>query len=649
MDPTYFSEILQRYQDIVELLLDATSPNDLMEEEQKFVADFRETNRDTFSCRYRKCQRYVYGFASRKEREKHETLHLKTFKCIDYMCEFYSSGFRTKKALQKHNSKYHAKQEEAEIPVFGQAIPLRPKVLPAVGFIFDVTSLLRENRSNTIATIESLSKLSEGPHIIGPDQIKAIPCLHDSDRLKYKGIISSLLCITNAGPEHQDYEAARAALAHITEKLRLDSKKAYEDDAKTIPFVEVITPRKDWKVSLNPGVLRVLDLDEISKTDQTQVVTDMAFSPDGKYLAICGVSTNIHDVLTGELMRRLVLKNVHIQMPHDHASTSSTPSGESQPSLKKKMSLADYAARKDQSKIEEIDEPDPHSFLSSPSASFTERQPSLKRHTRLDGYVSQKDHIKAEYTSLVEESAKCVSFAPHGHILATGGRDGTLGLWSLRNGGNLQARPLEYRIHHLGEINGLEWARKKMSLACCAESNVYIWSYAAEELNLIRVFNCQKTLLRVALSADAKYVAAGDNSLDCSLVYLWDITSGHLISQFTSSEDTGEVKGLSFSPTKRYTLIGCWNRLIKIWDLNFHDGGHFDKSNETTLYNDQQPLSSISFAGSALTPDGRWLISTCQSGSIQFWNLQTDSGDVQLEVTDIWESGKIFSLGSGPS
>ena len=72
-----------------------------------------------FLCRFSHCSKISEGFASKKEREKHEILHTKRFKCAESTCEFYIRGFPSKGALQKHNRTYHTKSSD-NIPEFLQ-------------------------------------------------------------------------------------------------------------------------------------------------------------------------------------------------------------------------------------------------------------------------------------------------------------------------------------------------------------------------------------------------------------------------------------------------------------------------------------------------------------------------------------------------
>ena len=620
-DPTYFSEISQRYQKIVELLLDATDANSLTGEEQSLIDDFRETYRDMFKCRYQSCQRHGSGFASKRERDNHEALHLKPFKCTDHKCEFYNSGFRTKSALQKHNLKYHASKVDVEIPTFRQSIPLRPRIGPAVVFVPDITSLLEETRINTVANFKQLSKLSAGPYMIGPDQIRNVPCSDDLDKLTLERAVSSLWSIANAGPQHKDHRASIVALDTITKKLRLETRKAKTDIVGTDDLRAPMTissfpseTKKDWEIKFNSRVLRVLDIDEISRTDQLTSVTDMAINPDGNYVAICSIFTQIYDTLTGAVIKH------------------SNPKDKRQPKQKKQMSFIDSTFRKSKRNKEHTNELNQHSQPS--TSASNDGRPSVKRRKSFDDHAFQGEYSEAEDRGR-EEPAKCASFAPYGHILATGSWDGSLWcvkIWTSRDSRRLQTRLLHSAVVGLEEINDLEWAKEEMKLACCAGCDVYVWSYTTENLTTNRVFNCQKVLLRVALSADAKYVAAGDDSPRSGLVYLWNVKSGQLISQLACGKISGEICSLSFAPTTYYTLCGSWNRFIRMWDLEMHKG-LMKKSNELTFHKDLRPPSDISFTSSAFTPDGRWLISACASGTIQFWNLNGEGEDAELEIS----------------
>jgi hypothetical protein len=118
-DPTHFSAISQRYQDIVQLLTEYIAkdlPEGIGAEE---LEKFKEIYLDSaFICRYRECYRYSRGFKSSIERDYHEKLHNKPLRCADPSCDFFARGFTSKSGLNKHNRKYHPTLEEKELPVF---------------------------------------------------------------------------------------------------------------------------------------------------------------------------------------------------------------------------------------------------------------------------------------------------------------------------------------------------------------------------------------------------------------------------------------------------------------------------------------------------------------------------------------------------
>ncbi|TVY84848.1 Vegetative incompatibility protein HET-E-1 [Lachnellula suecica] len=126
-DPTHFSEISQRYQNIVRNLIHC-SPDSLPEGVQHYeLQSFKQTYLDSaFICRYRECPRYSDGFGSSEERHNHEKIHTKPLRCVDPKCDFFARGFTSKTGLLKHNRKYHPLPEETAPPAF------EPRKLPEV-------------------------------------------------------------------------------------------------------------------------------------------------------------------------------------------------------------------------------------------------------------------------------------------------------------------------------------------------------------------------------------------------------------------------------------------------------------------------------------------------------------------------------------
>ncbi|KIW21374.1 hypothetical protein PV08_01954 [Exophiala spinifera] len=129
-DPTHFSAITKRYQEVVLFLL-TCSPEDVSDDiDLEILNTFRKVYGESeFTCRFHECPYHSDGFQSIQDRNQHEQTHMKTLRCADPSCEFFARGFTSKTGLQKHNRKYHPTPDEVELPKF---VPVRPVTPPPV-------------------------------------------------------------------------------------------------------------------------------------------------------------------------------------------------------------------------------------------------------------------------------------------------------------------------------------------------------------------------------------------------------------------------------------------------------------------------------------------------------------------------------------
>jgi len=131
-DPTHFSDISQRYENIVRTLMDCpvnTPPEGIHPQELNM---FKQTYLDSaFICRYRECPRYSNGFETSEDRNSHEQNHTKPLRCADPNCRLFAEGFAKKAGLLRHNRKYHpSPEEEAPPPFEPRKSPEPPLVVP---------------------------------------------------------------------------------------------------------------------------------------------------------------------------------------------------------------------------------------------------------------------------------------------------------------------------------------------------------------------------------------------------------------------------------------------------------------------------------------------------------------------------------------
>jgi hypothetical protein len=118
-DPTYFSDISQRYQRIVQFFINCNVGDLPPGSSPEMLDQFRATYLDTaYICRYRNCPRFSDGFKTRPDRDNHERDHIKPLRCADPSCDYFDRGFSSRTGLVKHNRKCHPKPEELEPPTF---------------------------------------------------------------------------------------------------------------------------------------------------------------------------------------------------------------------------------------------------------------------------------------------------------------------------------------------------------------------------------------------------------------------------------------------------------------------------------------------------------------------------------------------------
>ncbi len=144
-------------------------------------------------------------------------------------------------------------------------------------------------------------------------------------------------------------------------------------------------------------------------------------------------------------------------------------------------------------------------------------------------------------------------------------------------------------------------------------------------------------LRSMEVSYDEKYAASIDLN---GMIKFWDVATGHLLQSFEHPDGT-EV---AITHDSRYLISGSLNHEIKIWDI---EEGVLYK----TLLKHEHALSCIK-----ISPDGNWLVSGDQEGTIILWDsktwlpaqlYETNKGFVSEICFD--HKGKWFAVAAGRS
>ena len=116
-DPSVFSKVRHRYQDIVSYFLEGPASKLSSVITNRDLDAFREIyGVSAFQCRYYNCPQTVKNFAFKREREEHEKRHARLLRCADLNCAFYAPGFKSLSSLKNHNAKYHAQADDGDVP-----------------------------------------------------------------------------------------------------------------------------------------------------------------------------------------------------------------------------------------------------------------------------------------------------------------------------------------------------------------------------------------------------------------------------------------------------------------------------------------------------------------------------------------------------
>jgi RNA polymerase sigma factor (sigma-70 family) len=245
-----------------------------------------------------------------------------------------------------------------------------------------------------------------------------------------------------------------------------------------------------------------------------------------------------------------------------------------------------------------------------------------------DGGVAVADGTTFEHKALLKglsDTVTCLAFRPDGMALAAGSGDpsknhnpGMVRVWDLENGG-------ERCTHtHPGEVCLVRFSadgKNIISASSGTESVVKTWDVRANREIAKTVGPGGRFFGGVALSPDGKTFATGIDPVgDTSEmdVKIWDFATGKQVGPALHHMEY--ISGIDFSPDGKTVLIGSNLRkpdetrtgVIRLWDVA--------TGKETaTLRAHNGKVNSVTF-----TRDGKTFASGAWDGSVKLWQLAAD-------------------------
>lgn len=204
-----------------------------------------------------------------------------------------------------------------------------------------------------------------------------------------------------------------------------------------------------------------------------------------------------------------------------------------------------------------------------------------------------------------------VAFSPEGHMVATGGGDGKVKLWSAASGFCIVTFD-----QHQGGVTGLTFTPNGMAVVSCSLDGT-ARAFDLMRYRNFRVFTTGEPtqLSCVAVDGSGELVCAA--SQDTFEAYLWSMQTGGLVDRVAGH--TAPVPSVWFRPqsASAQLLSASWDGTLRVWDI-------FEKSQREAFDN------SSDVAAMAVRGDGRQLVCATIKGALAFWDLDNmrESGTI---------------------
>ncbi len=261
-----------------------------------------------------------------------------------------------------------------------------------------------------------------------------------------------------------------------------------------------------------------------------------------------------------------------------------------------------------------------------------------------DGSVRIRDvEFGQEYLTLTSSTSTVISIAvsPDGQRVVSSGYDGTIKIWDAAPG-----REVSTFSEHADIVWDVAYSPDGARLASAGQDGkIKIWDPGAGALKITLPTDegVADGFSSIAFSPNGQSLAAGGLSGN---VYLWDVETGNLSMSLPGHQ--GPVVDLAFSPDGKRLATGSWDGSAKIWDLSqgmdvltiegpwfgvvFSPdgkslfGSHLDLSVHRWDAATGQDLGQYSGEGMdvydlAVSPDGKLLATTRQDGAATLWNI----------------------------
>ncbi len=195
-----------------------------------------------------------------------------------------------------------------------------------------------------------------------------------------------------------------------------------------------------------------------------------------------------------------------------------------------------------------------------------------------------------------------VAFSPGGHYLASAAGK-HLRLWDFRDA-QVPSQPLQSYPPQQATIADIGWKPGRENLlASCGYNGLSFWS--PDSAVAVREFEWKGSMLRLAWSPDAKYIATGNQD---ATIQFWIVATGKELHMWGYRS---KIRELAWDPKSRYLASGGSSTGV-VWDCS----GKGPAGTKPQLLDfHSQLLSQLAYQG-----QGSFLASGCLEGLLAIWH-----------------------------